>query len=349
MFRPGLAGIALTALALIAPCATADTAPADSAAFGTVDFVEGVVSVKTAGGVQSSPKSGDTIVPGSTLTTGPNGEIHVTTVDQGFVALRPNTVMRVDSYRAEGGDDDNMALSLVKGSFRAITGWIGQFNRESDKVVTPTATIGIRGTDHEPSYVAPEDAAALGEEAGTYDKVNDGGSFIDNGHGRTEVDPNQSGFASFKHTEAPRRLDHVPKFYHPSRNEQRIESRKQFVRQNMLARHTERQNVWARQHPERAQRLLEHNRQIEQQMRRPNQQGMTQQRSPYANRAPTPATTKRSPYGNATGYAGQGVRQPAPNAQRTPAAANHQAPATVRRSPAPAYTKPVPKKPKPQQ
>lgn len=39
-------------------------------------------------------------------------------------------------------------LSLLKGGFRAVSGSIGKLNREEYRIVTPVATIGIRGTDY---------------------------------------------------------------------------------------------------------------------------------------------------------------------------------------------------------
>jgi hypothetical protein len=260
MGRRGL----LSAVLLIAALLAAPRAFAldPTARFGMVELVQGDVSVTKADGSTSTPKLGEYIYAGSTIVTGADGEIQLTTEDSGYFALRANTRMRVDDYRAEGGDDDVLAVSLIKGTFRTISGWIGKFNRDSYTITTPTATIGIRGTDHEPSYISDEDAAALGEQAGTYDKVNDGGSYIKTKAGTTEVAPNQSGYASARPGVRPQVLDHIPSFYHPSPNENHIVMRKQGLRMVMDQRHEARHAVWAQKHPEAANRA-----------RNPGQQG----------------------------------------------------------------------------
>lgn len=253
MGRRGLlSAILLAAVLFAAPRAFAAADP--GVRFGMVDLVQGEVTVTKADGSSSTPKPGEYVYAGSTIVTGADGEIQLTTEDSGYFALRANTRMRVDDYRAEGGDDDVLAVSLIKGTFRTISGWIGKFNRDSYTITTPTATIGIRGTDHEPSYVSEEDAAALGEQAGTYDKVNDGGSYIKTAAGTTEVAPNQSGYASIRPGMRPRVLDHIPAFYRPSPNESHIVMRKQGLRMVMEQRHEAHHAVWAQNHPEAANR-----------------------------------------------------------------------------------------------
>ena len=239
----------LSAAALLAVVAAAAAADEPAATFGSVELVEGAVTVQAPGGAVSTPKQGDSITAGSTIVTGSDGEIHIATADSGYVALRPGTQLRVDQYRADGGDDDVLSLSLVRGTFRAITGWIGQFNRDNYRITTPTATIGIRGTDHEPGFVTEEDAARLGEEAGTYDKVNDGGSYIQNAQGRADLQPNQSGFVPHRGALKPRLLEHAPRFYRVTRNERRIVMRRAAVRRAMVQRRTERRAIWKQRHP----------------------------------------------------------------------------------------------------
>ena len=69
-------------------------------------------------------------------------------VDGAALAVRPRTEVRIDQYSYERKPKkDRSFFSLVRGTFRAITGLIGRNNRESYKVRTATATIGIRGSD----------------------------------------------------------------------------------------------------------------------------------------------------------------------------------------------------------
>jgi hypothetical protein len=65
------------------------------------------------------------------------------------MSLQPETTLRIDNYRFERGDDGSERgfLSLLKGGFRTVTGLIGKRNKANYQVNTPTATIGIRGTE----------------------------------------------------------------------------------------------------------------------------------------------------------------------------------------------------------
>jgi hypothetical protein len=65
--------------------------------------------------------------------------------DQSRITLRPNTVFRLDSYKADA--PESMLLGLVKGGLRVVTGLFGKRNPDGVKFQTAVATIGIRGTE----------------------------------------------------------------------------------------------------------------------------------------------------------------------------------------------------------
>jgi hypothetical protein len=203
------------------PAATVAEAPAaprpDPA--GTVALVEGDVQFYDANNTARRPKVGDPIYPGESVVTGSDGEVQLSMADDGYIGVRPGSEMRITDYKADGGPDDRSIISLLRGSFRAVTGWIGRYNRENITVQTPTATIGVRGTDHEP-LVIPE-GSTLGE-AGTYDRVYQGETDLRTAQGSVRVKPNQAAFASRAGRVAPRVLAHVPSFFRPTRNEARF-------------------------------------------------------------------------------------------------------------------------------
>ena len=68
--------------------------------------------------------------------------------DQGEIVMRPESQLEVTGYSYDEAvpGKDNAAMSLLKGGLRAVTGLIGQRNRDKYAVRTVTATIGIRGT-----------------------------------------------------------------------------------------------------------------------------------------------------------------------------------------------------------
>lgn len=225
---------ALWGLALVAIAASARAADV----YAHVEFLAGEVTIVNAAGDSRHARVGDDILEGETIRTGPDGELHARTGDHGFIAMRPRSELKVDSFAAKGDDADHSVVTLLRGTFRSITGWIGKYQRRAYMVKTPTATIGVRGTDHEPLF-QPTDEPNL--PAGTYDKVNAGGTYIETPHGRAEVEPGHAGFASAKGTEPPRLLEHVPETYKPSRNEHLIESRREELAHEMEQARTEAQ------------------------------------------------------------------------------------------------------------
>lgn len=231
----------LPTLALLLACLGAFAqAPQPAAApslAGRVELVEGDVAVYDRAKQPRRVAVGDGIFEGEGIVTGRDGELHLAMEDGGFIAVRPSTRMSIAAYRAEGGDEDKSVFSLLAGTFRSVTGWIGKFNPRSYQVRTPTATIGVRGTDHEPLVIP---AGASEGEPGSYDKVNVGSSFIQTRHGSIDVKPNQAGFAPLKGRPVPRLLPQVPAFFRATRHEAAIAARHEAVRKAIDQRRDER-------------------------------------------------------------------------------------------------------------
>jgi hypothetical protein len=211
--------------------------------FAHIELVEGIVTIVDDKGQSRIPHVGDTVEEGDTITTGGDGELQMLTEDHGLVAVRSNTKMKVEAYRANGNAEDKSIISLFSGTFRSITGWIGIFNRNNYQIKTPTAVIAVRGTDHEPFHI-PEPGP--GEQSvappGTYDKVNSGSTAIRNSAGEVVVSPNEVGFAPHGVKSAPRISKAIPDFYRPSRKESRIEQRKAEAEKEIAHRRSERQS-----------------------------------------------------------------------------------------------------------
>ncbi|MBU0689559.1 MAG: FecR family protein [Gammaproteobacteria bacterium] len=173
---------------------------AEAAVAGKVQFVHGNVKVTTSG-VTRTLRKGDRVSEGDFISTAISSSAQIKMLDGGFVAIRPNTQMKFDQFVFSGKQDGNerSIFSLLKGGFRAVTGLIGSKNKRNYRIKTPSATIGIRGTDHE-SFVVPP-LGAIGSPAGeaqpgTYSKVNVGETTLTTNLGTVNVLPNQMGFAS---------------------------------------------------------------------------------------------------------------------------------------------------------
>lgn len=214
----------LLALSLLLSCLTAaaqspSSPPAQHPA-GRVELVEGDVTVYSRAKMPRRVAVGDRVHEGEGIVTGPDGELHLAMEDAGFIAVRPNTKMSITAYRSEGDEQDKSSFNLLQGTFRSITGWIGKFNPRSYQVRTPTSTIGVRGTDHEP-LVIPQ--GATDGEPGSYDKVNAGATTLKTQHGSIEVRPNQAGFVPLSgRRPQPRVLSQVPAVFKATRHEPAI-------------------------------------------------------------------------------------------------------------------------------
>lgn len=164
---------------------------------GHVQFVNGEVQLTTSAGQTHRVQKGDVVNEGDTLSSARNASAQVKMLDGGFVAMRPDTRLKFDSFKFSGKEDgsEKSFFSLFKGGFRAITGLIGRVNKSSYRITTPTSTIGIRGTDHETFVVVPESELAAVAPTGTYNKVNRGETSMTTDKGTIFVRPNQMGFA----------------------------------------------------------------------------------------------------------------------------------------------------------
>ena len=222
MLRAFLASCLLAA----APALAQDPPPpvAADAAAGLIDFVEGDSLIESKSGATRIGKIGDPVYPADTVTTFASAELHLKMADGAYLSVRENTKLTITEYAANGDDSDRSVIDLARGAFRSITGWIGRRNPNNYQVNTPIVTIGVRGTDHEPTHLLPGDPRG---EPGSYDKVNEGRTVMRSDRGTVEVAPNRAAFFHADRRAAPRVLASVPTFFRPARNEQRFQQRAQ--------------------------------------------------------------------------------------------------------------------------
>ncbi|MFZ2160767.1 MAG: FecR family protein [Sideroxyarcus sp.] len=119
-------------------------------AAGRVDFAIGNVESVTSTGTRHPLSKGAEINVGETISTSAGARAQVRFTDGGFISLQPNTKFRVDefNYKNKTDGEEKGFFSLLKGGFRAITGAIGHANKNTYRVKTPAATLGIRGTGY---------------------------------------------------------------------------------------------------------------------------------------------------------------------------------------------------------
>ncbi len=223
--------------------ALAGTAPLASAfganQAGIVKLAEGDARIATAG-IERSAKAGDMVSEGDALITGANGEMHIAMQDAGFMVVRPNTRFQIVSYTADADERDSAVFKLISGGVRSITGWIGKFNPRRYQIRTASATVGIHGTDHETRYI-PEGSSE--GDAGTYDRVYAGETYLETPAGRIEIAPNQVGYLSTRANERARRLPSIPVFFRPGAHEVAIGVKHAQVQQQVDQRREERRKA----------------------------------------------------------------------------------------------------------
>jgi hypothetical protein len=94
-------------------------------------------------------KIGDSLDVGATLVTDTKSHALLRFRDGQLIVLNESTTFRITEYNfsTDNAAIGNAIFLLVKGGLRAISGMLAKRNQNSFKIITPTATIGIRGTD----------------------------------------------------------------------------------------------------------------------------------------------------------------------------------------------------------
>jgi len=169
---------------------------------GKVLFVIGQAEAQNHGKSRPITK-GASIRVGDTLKSGAGATIQVRMEDGGTIVLRPESQLEIESfvYNKAHDNSEHMALTLLSGGFRVVTGEIGHLHKENYLIRTPNAQIGILGTDHETVFIP---ASLSGQSAniapGTYNHVISGGTVLQDEQGKLMIKPNQTGFAALNGT-----------------------------------------------------------------------------------------------------------------------------------------------------
>ncbi|MBA2673485.1 FecR family protein, partial [Ramlibacter sp.] len=132
-----------------------------SAAFPLHGFAAAGITQYTAGDVTRISRGASTplvkgteIESGDAIVTGPGGRAQVRFSDGGMVSVAPNSSFRLTGYSdAKDPSKDQFLVDFLRGSMRAITGLIGKRNTANYKVITATATLGIRGSAFNLGYI----------------------------------------------------------------------------------------------------------------------------------------------------------------------------------------------------
>ena len=175
---------------------------------GVANFVNGDATIADGDAQQQPLTSGTVVKQGQAIETAANGEVHIVFDDGGMLALRPSSRIQIERAQITGAFSDSLSMTLLRGAMRSITGWIGKFDHKNYQLRTATATVGIRGTDHELAIIA-EGEAGQGEIPGVHNWVHTGGTTLTNAGGQTDVEPGHAAWAPHN-GQAPRAHQGIP-------------------------------------------------------------------------------------------------------------------------------------------
>jgi outer membrane protein OmpA-like peptidoglycan-associated protein len=114
---------------------------------GTFKTVEGLVWIERHGSYVH-PKNGDGWLPGDRLFTGTNGSAVLNLRDGTLLTLAHGVQLDFDRLTLnEGVQREGFVLRLMQGTMRIVSGMLIQINPQLFQLETPSAIMGVRGTD----------------------------------------------------------------------------------------------------------------------------------------------------------------------------------------------------------
>jgi len=141
--------VAVAALLAAAVCAaqaqTTTTAPALRA--GTAKLVNGQVTASN-GGVERVLAPGDPVSAADRVSTGAASSASLVLRDGTLIVLGPASRMDLREFSFDATTyEGNLAVNMLRGTMRMVSGLIRKNRPDAVRIETPTALIGVRGTD----------------------------------------------------------------------------------------------------------------------------------------------------------------------------------------------------------
>ena len=131
----------------IVAAAVAMSLPAFAADVGLVKVSKGSVQIERNGAKIAAPV-GASVMASDVIMTGADGSAGITFTDNSLVSVGPNSVFAIDKYQFDSTTHaGEFEGSLRKGRLAAISGKMVKQSPESMKIRTPSAIMGVRGTE----------------------------------------------------------------------------------------------------------------------------------------------------------------------------------------------------------
>jgi hypothetical protein len=141
MGRVNRFGLALVVVAALG------AAPAVAQEAGHVKVAKGSVQIERAG--QKVPAQvGAVVQAGDVVTTGGDGSVGITFLDNSLLSAGPNSVLEIDRFAFDSTTHQgSFESSLKKGTLAVVSGKLAKQSPDAMKVRTPAAVLGVRGTE----------------------------------------------------------------------------------------------------------------------------------------------------------------------------------------------------------
>jgi hypothetical protein len=121
--------------------------PAVAADAGLIKVSKGSVQIQRAGATIPATV-GTAVQPSDVIVTGADGSAGITFTDNSLVSVGPNSVFALDKYRFDtttyAGEFEG---NLKQGKLAAVSGKMVKQSPESMRIRTPSAVMGVRGTE----------------------------------------------------------------------------------------------------------------------------------------------------------------------------------------------------------
>jgi hypothetical protein len=129
--------------------ATTTAAASARAAGNRIYVVSGLVFVAHGKNPPHQVTDNEVIVSDTLINTGDKSSALLRFEDGQVVTMQANSTFQVGKYRYDANriEKSSIIFSMFKGGMRFVTGLIGQKRKQAFRLLTPNATIGIRGTE----------------------------------------------------------------------------------------------------------------------------------------------------------------------------------------------------------
>ena len=135
----------LAAIALAIPCGIASAQ--NDVEIGQIKVARGMVTVLR-GGQAMDGAVGLRLRAQDAIKTGVDGAVGITMRDNGVLSLGPNSLLTLEQFEFDDtSHQGRFDSSLLRGTLAMTSGRLSKQSAQAVKVRTPTAVLGVRGTE----------------------------------------------------------------------------------------------------------------------------------------------------------------------------------------------------------